>query len=45
MASGKSFNEKTNFVVEELKVFLEAPVWITTVWKTNICYGNFNSFY
>lgn len=31
MASGKSFNEKRNFMVEELRMFLEVPVWITTV--------------
>lgn len=33
--------KKRNFIVEELKMPLEAPLWITTVWKTGTCYGNF----
>lgn len=29
-------------MVEELKMFLEAFVWIRTVWKTDICCENFD---
>lgn len=41
MASGKSFVEKRNFMVEELTVFLEASCVDYNGLKTDICCGNF----
>lgn len=41
MASGKSFVEKRNFMVEERTVFLEAPYVDYNGLKTDICCGNF----
>lgn len=33
--------KKRNFMIEELKIFLEGFGWIRTVWKPDICYENF----